>query len=77
MLHTKALVSASGEDFFYIIPIYTYVIHVTPALDHFWPQGHNIANFVEAYQVKLHTKYQGSRPSGFRQSFMSSLYQPM
>ena len=34
---------------------------------HFWPQGLNLNKLSKVLQVMLHTKYQCSRPCGFRQ----------
>ena len=33
----------------------------------FGPRGLIRTNFIEVHQMMLHTKYQGSRPCGFRQ----------
>ena len=45
---------------------------------HFLPKGIIWTNVVEVHEVILHTKYQGSRPCGYRQEFfMFSLYKPM
>ena len=44
----------------------------------FDPRGIIWTHFVEVHYVMLHTKYQGSRPYGFRQVFFTfSLYKPM
>ena len=46
----------------------------------FCPRDIILANFVEVYYLMLHTKYQGSWPSGFRQAeFLCffSLYTPL
>ena len=37
-----------------------------------WPQGNNL-NLEEVHEAMLHTKYQGSRPCGFRQDFFMVL----
>ena len=45
----------------------------------FGPRGIIWTNLVDVYLVILHTKYQGSRPYGFRREafFMFSLYKPI
>ena len=48
----------------------------------FGPRGiilTNLVEMVEVHYMMLHTKYQGSKPCGFRQEdfFMFSLYRPM
>ena len=44
-------------------------IVTTPPQDkgHFWPQEHHIKNLVEVDWQMLHTKYQSSMPSSFRE----------
>ena len=71
MLHTKYQGSRPygfrQEDFFMFLPI-----SLCKACDHrggviFQPRGLILTNLVVVYQIMLHTKYQCSRPCGFRQ----------
>ena len=50
--------------------------YVTPAVGHFCPRGIILIHLVE---VMLHTKYQGSKPCGFRKEifFKFSLLKPV
>ena len=60
--------------------IYRYLLETGHAPDdlscgHVQSQGHNWNLLNVFYQLMLHTKYQGSRPGGFKQdSFMLLLY---
>ena len=49
------------------IPFSVYVKHVTPNGVIFGPMGIIQTTLVEVHKVMLHTKYQSSRPYGFRQ----------
>ena len=40
---------------------------MTPGAGSFLAPGHNFTNLLEVHKVMLHTKYQSSRPYGFRQ----------
>ena len=42
----------------------------TPGAWPFWLQGHNLNKLVEVYWLMLHTKYEGSRPCGFREDLL-------
>ena len=56
---------------------FPYIKHVTPETGSILAPGANIQKkFVEVLSTMLHTKYQGSRPCGFRQEDFS-LYKPM
>ena len=43
------------------------------------PRSTTLSNLVEVRKMMLHTKYQGSKPGGFRQEdgFMYSIYKPI
>ena len=67
------------ENFFMLLPLKAYVKHVTPgARAIFGNRAIILTNLVEVHKVMLHTKYQNSKPYGFRQDFLYfSLYKPM
>ena len=70
MLHTKYQGSRPcgfrQEDFFMFLPIKAYVKSVTPGRSHFWPQGYNLSKLGRGLLDDTYTKYQGTRPCGFR-----------
>ena len=82
IIHTKY--QGSGPCCFrqeeFIFSLYKPVKHVTPwGGPIFGPRGIIKTSSVEVHMMMLHTKYQDSRPCGFRQEdfFMFSLYNPM
>ena len=38
-----------------------------PVPGHFCPKGHNLNSLADIYKIMLDIKYQGSRPSSFRE----------
>ena len=56
------------EDFFYVSPYLNLCTACDPwGVAIYGPRGLNWTNMVEVHKMMLHTKYQGSRPCGFRQ----------
>ena len=67
MLHTKFQApepSSSGKEDFEVYFIFE--PKTPPPQGHFGPQGHHSNKLGRGPLGKLHTKYQGPRPSGFR-----------
>ena len=55
------------EDFFMFLAKKSYVKPVTPEAGPFLPQGYNLNKLDKGPLDDTHTKYQTSRPCGFRQ----------
>ena len=87
MLHTKYQGSRPcgfrHEVFFSRFPYKSLFKTFDPKRGHFWPKGYNLNKLGRGplgdATYMLHTKYQESRPCGFRQEDFStfSLYKPM